>query len=155
MSPPAACPEYSSVGDCITNYTVPSLDACCSYLTLQTGHRWPNVLRDIYEAWVIYCFLAILFETLGGEAAIANHVKDGGCPPVRFLWLKVPRLFVLTRCWCVFCCTAPAELVLGHVLHRSAVVIAYFFPQILPCRNPAICATQAALCGRPATATGS
>jgi hypothetical protein len=35
------------------------------------------------QAWVIYCFLAILFETLGGEAAIANHVKDGGCPPVR------------------------------------------------------------------------
>ena len=42
--------------------------ACCSYLTLVTGYHWPNVLRDIYEAWVIYCFLAILFESLGGEA---------------------------------------------------------------------------------------
>ena len=60
--------------------------ALCSYFTLRTGHHWPNVLRDIYEAWVIYCFLAILFEVLGGEATIANMIKDGSRPPLPRSW---------------------------------------------------------------------
>ena len=49
--------------------------AVCSCITLQTGVVELDVVRDVYEAWVIHNFLAILFEVLGGEAAIANRMQ--------------------------------------------------------------------------------
>lgn len=68
----------------------------CSYVTLQSGALWLNAVRDVYEAWVIHCFLALLFEYLGGEAAIVNHLKEG----------PEPRLITTSWFWGT-CCIDP------------------------------------------------
>ena len=59
--------------------------AFCSWLSLILWHNnevyiYFNAIRDCYEAFVIYCFLSLCFEYLGGEGTILNEIMG---KPVR------------------------------------------------------------------------
>lgn len=59
--------------------------AFCSWLSLlfwrsQEAYVYFNAVRDCYEAFVIYCFLSLCFEYLGGEGTILNEIQG---KPVR------------------------------------------------------------------------
>eukprot|EP01049_Picozoa_sp_SAG25_P002347 SAG25_NODE_121_length_14652_cov_9.937607_6_plen_577_part_00 len=68
----------------------------CACITLQTGWVWLSAIVGVYEAWVLYCFLSMLFEYLGGEAAIVNLLKESGSQR------SLKRSWV----WCT-CCIDP------------------------------------------------
>lgn len=59
--------------------------AFCSWLSLifwksNEAYVYFNAIRDCYEAFVIYCFLSLCFEYLGGEGTILNSIQG---KPVR------------------------------------------------------------------------
>jgi len=59
--------------------------AFCSWLSLvfwknNEAYVYFNAIRDCYEAFVIYCFLSLCFEYLGGEGTILNEIQG---KPVR------------------------------------------------------------------------
>jgi len=43
-----------------------------------------DTIRDVYEAWVVYCFLVLVLEYAGGEGTCANKLADN--PPMRHPW---------------------------------------------------------------------
>jgi len=63
--------------------------AFCSWLSLVFWHNneayvYFNAIRDCYEAFVIYCFLSLCFEYLGGEGTILNQIQ--GQPVAGAYW---------------------------------------------------------------------
>lgn len=54
--------------------------AICSALSLTFEHQavYINTLRDVYEAYCIHCFLVLMLDFPGGEAAVVEGIKDKG-----------------------------------------------------------------------------
>jgi hypothetical protein len=54
--------------------------AVCSSLSLTFEHEavYINTLRDVYEAYCIHCFLVLMLDFPGGEAAVVEGIKDKG-----------------------------------------------------------------------------
>ena len=54
--------------------------AVCSGLSLSFGAYavYINTLRDVYEAYCIHCFLVLMLDFPGGEAAAVDGIKDKG-----------------------------------------------------------------------------
>mmetsp|Transcript_9090 Transcript_9090/g.32120 ORF Transcript_9090/g.32120 Transcript_9090/m.32120 type:complete len:469 (-) Transcript_9090:74-1480(-) len=52
--------------------------------------HWPahalifDTVRDVYEAWVVYCFLVLILEYAGGEGSCAAALRDD--PPLHHPW---------------------------------------------------------------------
>ena len=54
--------------------------AVCSALSLNFEHEavYINTIRDIYEAYCIHCFLVLMLDFPGGEAAVVEGIKEKG-----------------------------------------------------------------------------
>ena len=54
--------------------------AVCSALSLSFEHEavYINTIRDIYEAYCIHCFLVLMLDFPGGEAAVVEGIKEKG-----------------------------------------------------------------------------
>ena len=54
--------------------------AVCSGLSLTFEHYavYINTIRDVYEAYCIHCFLVLMLDFPGGEAAVVDGIKDKG-----------------------------------------------------------------------------
>lgn len=54
--------------------------AVCSALSLSFEHYavYINTLRDCYEAYCIHCFLVLMLDFPGGEAAVIDGIKEKG-----------------------------------------------------------------------------
>lgn len=56
-----------------------------------------DTIRDVYEAWVVYCFLVLVLEYAGGEGTCVNSIADN--PPMRHPWplCKLPTIALDSR----------------------------------------------------------
>jgi len=54
--------------------------AVCSALSLTFDHHahYINTIRDCYEAYCIHCFLVLMLDFPGGEAAVVEGIKEKG-----------------------------------------------------------------------------
>jgi hypothetical protein len=54
--------------------------AVCSALSLSFEHEavYINTIRDVYEAYCIHCFLVLMLDFPGGEAAVVEGIKEKG-----------------------------------------------------------------------------
>jgi hypothetical protein len=66
--------------------------ACCSYLTLRTGYRWPNVLRDVYEVCAVP---ALPLARAGCPCVPSSDCRTESSGVARALWSLSP----LDRPW--------------------------------------------------------
>ena len=72
-----------------------SLTSFISLFLNEGGSLWVHSIRDCYEAWVIYCFLQLCIEYMGGPALAVSKLEGQSVPPsLSTCTCCLPTLFV-------------------------------------------------------------
>ncbi len=60
-------------------FIIPVYSVCCAMsLSYEPYAHYIDIVRDVYEAYCIHCFLVLMLDFPGGEAAVVEGIKDKG-----------------------------------------------------------------------------